>query len=90
MAQSMLGTSVTAGHALKRSLVALGEAQCQQSLQGIKRQALRRSQETQNPKRTPEQWREVQRRSRGPPRDVLEVPLDSKALLNPRETLYAL
>ena len=35
MAQNMMGTSVTAGHALKRSLVALGEAQRQQSLRGI-------------------------------------------------------
>ena len=89
-AQSILGTSVTAGHALKRSLVALGEAQRQQSLRGVKRRALRRKQETLNLKRTPEQWREVQRRSRGPPRDVSEIPLDSKALLNPRETLSAL
>ena len=90
MAQSILGTSVTAGHALKRSLVALGEAQRQQSLRGVKRRALRRKQETLNLKRTPEQWREVQRRSRAPPRDVSEIPLDSKALLNPRETLSAL
>ena len=90
MAQSILGTSVTAGHALKRSLVALGEAQRQHSLRGVKRRALRRKQETLNLKRTPEQWREVQRRSRGPPRDVSEIPLDSKALLNPRETLSAL
>ena len=89
-AQSILGTSVTAGHALKRSLVALGEAQRQQSLRGVKRRALRRRQETRNLKRTPEQWREVQRRSRGPPRDISEIPLDSKALLNPRETLSAL
>ena len=89
-AQNMLGTSVTVGHALKRSLVALGEAQCQQSLRGIKRRALRRVQETRNLKRTPEQWREVQRRSWGPLRDILEIPLDSKALLNPRETLSAL
>ena len=90
MAQNMLGTSVTAGHALKRSLVAQGEAQRPQCLRGIKRRALRRLQETQNLKRTPEQWREVQRRSRGPPRDVSEIPHDSKALLNPRETLSAL
>ena len=90
MAQSILGTSVTAGHALKRSLVALGEAQRQQSLRGVKRRALRRRQETLNLKRTPEHWREVQRRSRGPPRDVSENPLDSKALLNARETLSAL
>ena len=90
MAQSILGTSVTAGHALKRSLVALGEARRQQSLRGPKRRALRRKQETLNLKRTPEQWREVQRRSRGPRRDVSEIPLDSKALLNPRETLSAL
>ena len=89
-AQDMLGTSVTVGHALKRSLVALGEAQRQQSLRGIKRKALRRAQETKNLKRTPEQWKEVQRRSRGPPRDISEIPLDSKALLNPRETLSAL
>ena len=90
MAQDVLGTSVTAGHALKRSLVALGEVQRQQSLREIKRRALRRSQDTGNLKRTPEQWREVQRRSRGPPRDVSEIPLDSKALLDPRETLSAL
>ena len=90
MAQSILGTSVTAGHALKRSLVALKEAQRQHSLSGVKRRALRRKQETLNLKRTPEQWREVQRRSRGPPRDVSEIALDSKALLNPKETLSAL
>ena len=45
-AQNMLGTSVEAGHALKRSLVALGEAQRQQSLWGIKRRAIRCVQET--------------------------------------------
>ena len=32
----------------------------------------------------------IQRRSRGPPRDIAEIPLDCKALLNPRETLLAL
>ena len=56
----------------------------------IKRKALRRSQDTRNLKRTPEQWGKVQRRNHGPPRDVSEIPLDSKALLNPRETLSAL
>ena len=65
-AQSMLGSSVAVGHALKRSLVALGEGQRQQSLQEIKRRFLRRSQETRNLRRTPQQWRELQRRSRGP------------------------
>ena len=89
-AQNVLGTSVTAGHTLKRSLVALGEAQRQQSLRGIERRVLRRVQETRNLKHTPKQWREVQRRSRGPPRDISEIPLDSKALLNPMETLSAL
>ena len=89
-AQSILGTSVTAGHALKRSLVALGEAQRQQSLRGVKRRALRRVQETGNLKRSREQWSGVQRRSRGPSRDISEIPLDSKALLNPRETPSAL
>ena len=69
-AQDILDTSVTVGHALKRSLVALGKAQRQQSLRGIKRRALRCAQETRNLKRTPEQWKEVQRRSRGPPRDI--------------------
>ena len=78
---SMLGNSVAVGHALKRSLVALGESQRQQSLREIKRPNLRR---------TPEQWREVQRRSRGPSRDTSEIPLDSKALSNPIETLSAL
>ena len=70
--------------------MALGEAQRQQSLRDIKRRALRRTQETRNLRRTPEQWWEVQRRSRGPPRDISEIPLDSKALLNPRETLSTL
>ena len=89
-AHNILGTSVTAGHTLKRNIVASGEAQRQQSLRGIKRRALRRVQETRNLKRSPERWREVQRRSRGPPRDISEIPLDSKAPLNPRETLSAL
>ena len=89
-AQDILGTSVTVGHTLKSSLVALGEAQCQQSLRGIQRRALRHTHETRNLKRTPEQWKEVQRRSRGPPRDISDIPLDSKALLNPKETLFAL
>ena len=89
-AQSILGTLVTAGHALKRSLVALGEAQRQQSLWGVKCRALPRRQETRNLKRTPEHRREVQRRSRSAPRDISEIPLDSKALPNPRETLSAL
>ena len=89
-AQSILGSSVTAGHALKRSLLALGEAQRQQSLRGVKRRALRRMQETRNLKRSPEHWWEAQRRSRGRPCDISEIPLDSKALLNPRETLSAL
>ena len=40
-AQDILGTSVTVGHTLKRSLVALGEAQRKQSRRGIKRWALR-------------------------------------------------
>ena len=88
--QSMLGNSVAVGHALKRSLLALGEAQRQQSLRDIKRWALRRTQETRNLRRTPEQWREVQRRSRGLPRDISEIPLDGKALLIPKETLPAL
>ena len=78
------------GHALKQSVVALGEAQRQQSLREIKRRFLRRSQETRNLRRTPEQWQEVQRRSQGPPRDITEIRLDSKALLNPKETLSAL
>ena len=89
-AQSMLGSSVAVGHVLKQSLVALGEAQRQQSLREIKRRFLWRYQETGNLRRTPEQWREVQRRSRGPPCDIAEIPLDSKALLDPRETLSAL
>ena len=86
----LLGNPVAVEHALKRSLVALGEAQRQQSLREIKRRSLRRSQETRNLRRTPEQWKEVQWRSRGPPRDIAEIPLDSKALLNPRETVSAL
>ena len=85
-AQSMLGNPAAVEHALKRSLTALGEAQRQQSLREIKR----RAQETRNLRRTPEQWREVQRRSRSPLRDISEIPLDSKALLNPRETVSAL
>ena len=32
----------------------------------------------------------MQQRSRGPPQDISEIPLDNKALLNPRETLSAL
>ena len=47
-------------------------------------------QETQNLKLSLEQWREVQRRSRGPPHPISEVPLHSKAPLIPRETLSAL
>ena len=47
-------------------------------------------QEARNLKLSPEQWREVQRRSRGPPRNISEIPLDSKALLNPTETMSAL
>ena len=70
--------------------MALGEAQRQQSLRDIKCRGLRRIQETRNLRHTPEQWREVQRRSRGPPQDISEIPMDSKALLNPRETLSAL
>ena len=70
--------------------MALGEARRQQSLQDIKCRALRCTQETRNLRRTPEQWRELQRRSRAPPRDISEIPLDSKGLLNPRETLSAL
>ena len=38
-------------------------------------------------------WQEAQRRSQGPPRDITEPPLDSKALLNLKENsraLYAL
>ena len=86
----MLGTSVSVGHTLKRSLVPLGEAQCQQSLREVKRRCLRRTQETRDLRRTADQWREVQRRSRGPPRDVTEIPLANKVLLDPRETLSAL
>ena len=89
-ARNMLGNTVAVGHALKRSLVALVEAQRQQSLREIKHRTLRWSQETRNLRRTPEQWKEVQRRSRGPPRDIVEIPLDSKALLNPTQTLSAL
>ena len=89
-AQNMLGNSVAVGHALKRSLVALGEAQRQQSLRDIKRWALRCTQETGNLQHTPEQWREVQRRSQAPPRDISEIPLDKKVLPNPTETLSAL
>ena len=74
----------------KGALWPRGRAQRQQSLRVIKRRALRRSQETQNLKRTPEHLREVQQRSRAPPRDICEIPLDCKALLNPRETLSAL
>ena len=70
--------------------MALGEVLRQQSLREIERRALRRLQVMGNLKRAPEQWREIQRRSRGPPRDVSEIPLDSKALLDPRETLSAL
>ena len=89
-AQSILGNSVAVGHALRRSLVALGEAKRQQILREIERRALRRTQETRNLRCTPEHRREVQRLSRGPPRDISKIPLDSKALLNPRETLSAL
>ena len=89
-AQNILGTSVTAGHALKRSLVGLREARRQQSLWAIKRTVLRRVQETRNLKRSPEQWREVQRRSRGPPRDISAIPQDSNAFLNPRQMPSAL
>ena len=71
------------GHTLKRSLVALGEAQRQQSLREFRRQCLQRSQETKDRRRTPEQWRELQRRSPGPPRDVAEITLENKALLDP-------
>ena len=53
-AQSMPGNSVAVGHALKRSLVALWEAQRQQSLREIKHRFLRRSQEARNLHRTPE------------------------------------
>ena len=63
--------------------MALGEAQRQQSLRGIKRRALRRVQETQNLKPTPEQWKEVKRRSWGHPRDISVIPFDSKALVTP-------
>ena len=89
-AHNMLGNSVAVGHAFKRSLVALGEAQRQQSLRDLKRRALRCTQDTRNLRRTPEQRREVQRRSRAPPRDISEIPLDNKALQNSRETLSAL
>ena len=78
------------GHALKRNLVALGEAQRQQSPREIKRRCLRRSPETQDVRHTPEQWQEVQRCSRGPPHDVVEIPVDKKALLDLRATLSAM
>ena len=89
-AQSMLGNSLAVGRTLKRSLVALGEAQRQQSLRDIKRRALRRTLETGNLQHTPRQWWEVQRRSRGPPRDISEIPLDGNVALNPNETLSTL
>ena len=53
-APNMLGTAVMAGNALKQSLLALGEAQRQQSLRGINHRALPRVQETRNLRRTPE------------------------------------
>ena len=90
VAQSMLGGSVSVGHALKRSLVALGEAQSEQGLKEIRRWSLRCSQETKDLRRTPEQWREVQRRSWGPPHDIAEIPLANKPLLDLKETLSAL
>ena len=86
----MLGNSVAVGHTLKRSLVVLGEARRPQSLRDNKRGALRRPQETRNLRRTLEQWGEVQRRSRPPPRDISEIPSDNKEVLNSRETLSAL
>ena len=46
------------GHALKRSLVALGEAHRQQSVREVRRRCLRRSQETKDLQHTLEQWRE--------------------------------
>ena len=83
------------GHALKRSLVALREAQHQQSLRKIRHWGLRRSQETKDLRRTLEQWRKVQRCSRELLCDVVEIPLANKelantVLLDPRETLFAL
>ena len=89
-AQNFLGNCVALGHALKRSLVVLREAQRQQSFQDIKRRAPRRTKETHTLLRTAECWRVVQRHSRGPPRDISEIPLDNKTLLNAKETLCAL
>ena len=78
------------GHALKRGLVALREAQRQESLREIKRRTLRRTQEMMNLQPTSEQWREVQQCSWGRPGDISEIPLDSKAVVSPTETLSAL
>ena len=89
-AKSMPGCSVAVGHVLKRSFMALKEAQRQHSLREIKHRFLWQSQETRNLRRTPEQWREAQGRRQGPPCDITEIPLDIKALLDPRETLSAL
>ena len=83
-------TAQSMPHTLKGSLVALGHAQRHQSLPEIMHRPLRRSRETRNLLRTTEQWKEVQRCSRGPPHNIAQVPLDNKALLNPSETLPAL
>ena len=67
-------------------LLALGEAQCQQIIPELKRRILKRSPENQHLRRTLGQWPEVDQRSRGPPRDIAEILLDNKALLDPKET----
>ena len=75
--------------ALKRTLVALGEAQYRQSLRQMKSWFLWRSQETRNLRRTLEQWWDLPRSSRGLSRDITENPLDSNTMLDAKGTVSA-
>ena len=90
MAHHMPGTSVTAFHALKRTLWPWGRPIGNKSSGKLSAgpSGARRKPGTSSAPRS------SGGRSNGaaaaPPRDVSEIPLDSKALLNPRETLSAL
>ena len=57
--RNTLRNSLAVGQALRRSLVALGEGQREQSLREIKCWSLRRSKETQKVQYTPKQWKKV-------------------------------